>query len=181
MLLPFINLLVIYKSFIKLPTKKNILKVLFWVIGKTNEQYLNAGVEIYAKRLQHYLPFEMEILPDVRKAKHLTKEQLKAKEGTYLLSRLKNDDLLILLDEKGKTFNSVEFAAYLDRQLQLPYRRLIFQVGGAFGFSDEVYQRANAKLALSKMTFSHQMVRLFFLEQLYRGMTILRNEPYHNS
>jgi 23S rRNA (pseudouridine1915-N3)-methyltransferase len=98
-----------------------------------------------------------------------------------LLNRLKNDDLLILLDEKGKQFDSVSFATYLDRQLQMPYRRLIFQVGGAYGFSDAVYQRANAKLALSKMTFSHQMVRLFFLEQLYRAMTILRNEPYHNS
>ncbi|PHN01406.1 23S rRNA (pseudouridine(1915)-N(3))-methyltransferase RlmH [Flavilitoribacter nigricans] len=157
------------------------MKVLFWVIGKTNEKYLNAGIEIYAKRLGHYLPFEMEVLPDVRQAKHLSADQLKQKEGEYLLNRLKTDDLLILLDENGKQFGSVDFAAYLDRQLQMPYRRLIFQVGGAFGFSDAVYQRANAKLALSKMTFSHQMVRLFFLEQLYRAMTILRNEPYHNS
>jgi 23S rRNA (pseudouridine1915-N3)-methyltransferase len=156
------------------------MKVLFRVIGKTNEKYLEMGIEIYAGRLQHYLPFGMEVLPDVRQAKNLSSEQLKQKEGDLLLGQLKNDDLLILLDEHGKTFNSVEFATYLDRQLQMPYRRLIFQVGGAFGFSDAVYQRANARLALSKMTFSHQMVRLFFLEQLYRAMTILRNEPYHN-
>jgi 23S rRNA (pseudouridine1915-N3)-methyltransferase len=157
------------------------MKVYFWVIGKTNERYLQTGIELYAKRLGHYLPFEMEVLPDIRQAKNLKSEQLKEKEGAYLLNRLKNDDLLILLDEKGKQFDSVSFATYLDRQLQMPYRRLIFQVGGAYGFSDAVYQRANAKLALSKMTFSHQMVRLFFLEQLYRAMTILRNEPYHNS
>jgi 23S rRNA (pseudouridine1915-N3)-methyltransferase len=156
------------------------MKVLFWVIGKTNEKYLNTGMEIYARRLGHYLPFDMEVLPDIKQAKNLSSEQLKQKEGEYLLNRLKNDDLLILLDEKGKQFNSLDFATYLDRQLQMPFRRLIFQVGGAFGFSEAVYQRANAKLALSKMTFSHQMVRLFFLEQLYRAMTILRNEPYHN-
>lgn len=156
------------------------MKVLFWVIGKTNEKYLSAGIDIYVRRLGHYLPFSMEILPDVRQAKHLSPEQLKQKEGDYLLGKLRNDDLLILLDEKGKSFDSVDFAAYLDRQLQMPYRRLIFQVGGAYGFSEAVYERANARLALSKMTFSHQMVRLFFLEQLYRAMTILRNEPYHN-
>lgn len=156
------------------------MKVFFWVIGKTNEKYLHTGIDIYTKRLGHYLPFEMEVLPDVRQAKKLSSEQLKQKEGDYLLGRLKNDDLLILLDENGKQFDSVGFASYLDRQLQTPYRRLIFQVGGAFGFSEAVYQRANARLALSKMTFSHQMVRLFFLEQLYRAMTILKNEPYHN-
>lgn len=157
------------------------MKVCFWVIGKTSEPYLQSGVDLYLKRLMHYLPFEMEVLPDVRQAKHLNSTQLKEKEGEYLLGRLKSDDLLILLDEQGKAFTSVDFAAYLDRQLQMPQRRLIFQVGGAYGFSDAVYQRANARLSLSKMTFSHQMVRLFFLEQLYRAMTILRNEPYHNT
>lgn len=156
------------------------MKVYFWVIGKTNETYLSTGIDIYAGRLKHYLPFEMEVLPDVKKAKNLSGEQLKQREGDYLLERIKSDDLLILLDERGRQMESVAFAAYVDRQLQMPYRRLIFQVGGAYGFSDAVYQRANAKLALSKMTFSHQMVRLFFLEQLYRAMTILRNEPYHN-
>lgn len=156
------------------------MKVIFRVIGKTNERYLKEGMEVYAKRLSHYLPFKMEVLPDVRQAKKLNSDQLRLKEGEILLAQVKNEDLLILLDENGKSFSSVEFASYLDRQLQMPYRRLIFQVGGAFGFSEEVYQRANAKLALSQMTFSHQMVRLFFLEQLYRAMTILRNEPYHN-
>lgn len=156
------------------------MKVIFRVIGKTNERYLKEGMEVYAKRLSHYLPFKMEVLPDVRQAKKLNSDQLRLKEGEILLAQVKNEDLLILLDENGKSFSSVKFASYLDRQLQMPYRRLIFQVGGAFGFSEEVYQRANAKLALSQMTFSHQMVRLFFLEQLYRAMTILRNEPYHN-
>lgn len=157
------------------------MKVCFWVIGKTSESYLQTGIGHYTQRLKHYLPFEMEVLPDIRRAGQLSSLQLKEKEGEYLLGRLKPDDLLVLLDEQGKAYTSVAFAAYLDRQLQMPQRRLIFQVGGAYGFSEAVYQRANARLSLSKMTFSHQMVRLFFLEQLYRAMTILRNEPYHNS
>jgi len=161
--------------------KVELMKVLFRVIGKTSEKYLTTGIEMYAKRLRHYLPFEMEVLPDIRQAKNLSNGQLMQKEGELLLNRLTNEDFLILLDENGKAFTSVDFAGYLERQLQLPFRRLIFQVGGAFGFSDEVYARANAKLALSPMTFSHQMARLFFLEQLYRAMTILRNEPYHNN
>lgn len=156
------------------------LKVLFWAIGKTDAAYLQTGIDLYVKRLQHYLPFDMEVLPDVRQAGRLSPDQVCSKEGASVLGRLRPDDLLILLDEGGQTFTSVDFAAYLERQLQLPFRRLIFQVGGAYGFSDQVYQRANARLALSRMTFSHQMVRLFFVEQLYRAMTILRHEPYHN-
>jgi len=120
------------------------------------------------------------VLPDVKNAGKLSPAQLKGKEGELILSRLKNDDGLILLDEGGKQFGSVDFARWLDQQLQRPYKRLVFLVGGAFGFSPEVYARANAKLSLSKMTFSHQMIRLFFAEQLYRGMTILRGEKYHN-
>ncbi len=135
---------------------------------------------IYLKRLGHYLKFELAILPDVRNAGRLQAGQLKALEGESVLQRLRPGDFLILLDEGGRQFSSEEFAAFLSRQFQLSYRRLVFLIGGAYGFSPEISQRADLKLSLSRMTFSHQMVRLFFLEQLYRAMTILNNEPYHN-
>lgn len=156
------------------------MKVTFRMIGKTAFSYLDEGIAIYEKRLNRYLPFEIEVLPDIKQAKNLSAGELKKKEGQLLLKRTKNDDLLILLDEKGKSFDSVGFADYLETQLRTTKKRIIFQVGGAYGFSDEVYQRADAKLALSKMTFSHQMIRLFFVEQLYRAMTIMKGEPYHN-
>ncbi len=157
------------------------MKVHVYYIGKTSESYLREGEAIYVKRLKHYLPITFEVLPDIKGAGKMSREQLKEKEGELVLSRLKNDDGLILLDEGGKQYPSVDFAAWLDRQLQQPYRRLIFLVGGAFGFPPAIYARANGKLSLSKMTFSHQMIRLFFSEQLYRAMTILRGEKYHNS
>ena len=156
------------------------MKVQLYFIGKTKEKYLRTGEEIYAKRLQHYLPIATEVLPDVRQAGKLKSEELKEREGELLLSRIGNDDHLILLDEGGQQFGSLAMATWLERELQRPARRLVFAVGGAFGFAPAVYERANAKLSLSQMTFSHQMVRLFFLEQLYRSMTILRNEKYHN-
>ncbi len=155
-------------------------KVHVYYIGKTNEAYLKEGEAIYAKRLKHYLPVTFEVLPDVKGGGKLSPDKLKIKEGEMVLARLKNDDGLILLDEGGKQLGSVEFANWVDKQLQRPYRRLVFLVGGAFGFSPDIYQRANGKLSLSKMTFSHQMIRLFFAEQLYRAMTILRGEKYHN-
>ena len=157
------------------------MKVELWVIGKTNEDFLKEGIALYVKRLSHYLPFQMVVIPDVKTSKGTKPAQLKSKEGAAILQKLKSEDLLILLDEKGKTFGSVAFAHYLEQLLMRPGRRLIFLVGGAYGFSAELYQRAQGKLSLSEMTFSHQMVRLFFLEQLYRAMTILRNEPYHNT
>ena len=157
------------------------MKVEFWVTGKTNEAYLEEGIGIYLKRVMRYLPFGMEILPDIKQAKSLSPAQLKEKESQQVLSRLKPEDCLILLDEKGKQFGSEQFAGWLDGQLQGTARRLIFVVGGAYGFSPALYDRANSMLSLSGMTFSHQMVRLFFLEQLYRAMTILKNEPYHNA
>ena len=157
------------------------MKVEAWCIGKTAERYLDEGIQKYARKLTHYLPFEWVILPDIRNAGKLSPEQLKLREGELVLSRLKPQDALYLLDERGKQYTSEGLAQWFDQQLQEPYRRLIFLVGGAYGFDDAVYQRANGKLSLSKMTFSHQMVRLFWLEQLYRAMTILRNEPYHNS
>ena len=151
-----------------------------YYVGKTSEAYLREGEAIYRKRLGHYLPIEFTVLPDVRRVGKLRPDQLREREGEMILSKLTNEDGLVLLDEGGRQFASVEFARWLERQLQQPYRRLVFVVGGAFGFSSAVYARANAKLSLSRMTFSHQMVRLFFTEQLYRGMTILRGEKYHN-
>lgn len=156
------------------------MKVECWLTGKTQDGYLVEGISVYEKRLRHYLPFEMSVLPDVKQAGKMSPDQQKTREGEIILSRLKPEDFLILLDEKGRQFDSVGFSTWLENLLQQPWKRIIFQVGGAYGFSEEVYSRANAKLSLSSMTFSHQMVRLFFLEQLYRAMTIIRNEPYHN-
>jgi 23S rRNA (pseudouridine1915-N3)-methyltransferase len=157
------------------------MKTEFVYIGKTADKYLEEGMAIFEKRLRHYLNLEVILLPDIKQGGKLPSDQLKSKEGESILSRLKNDDCLILLDERGKQYSSEQFASTMEQWFQLPYKRLVFQVGGAFGFSDAVYERANFKISLSSMTFSHQMVRLFFLEQLYRAMTILRNEQYHNA
>ncbi|MEM8907574.1 MAG: 23S rRNA (pseudouridine(1915)-N(3))-methyltransferase RlmH [Bacteroidota bacterium] len=157
------------------------MKIEFWYIGKTNAPYLQEGVAIYEQRLTRYLPFSSQLMPNLKKAKNLSPEEIKKKEGQLILNKLQPEDWLILLDEKGKAYTSEDFATFIDQALLRTHRRLIFQVGGAYGFSEAVYQRANQRLRLSSMTFSHQMVRLFFLEQLYRAMTILRNEPYHNS
>lgn len=157
------------------------MKVELWSIGKTNEKYLKEGIAIYLKRLKHYLNFEFIIISDVKQAGSLNATQLKNKESELIFNRLKNEDFLILLDEKGETFTSEAFAGFIEQKLQLSYKRIVFLIGGAYGFSEDLYARANGKLSLSKMTFSHQMVRLFFVEQLYRAMTILRNEPYHNN
>ena len=155
------------------------MKIELWAIGKTSEKYLDAGIDIFERRIRHYVPFTWTVLPDV-KGKFADNEQLKKKEGEMLLARLAPDDWLVLLDEHGQEHTSVGLAQWLERRLAGPGRRLVFVVGGAFGFSSEVYARANEQLALSRLTFSHQMVRLFFLEQLYRAFTILQNEPYHN-
>lgn len=155
------------------------MKIEFWVIGKTSEKYLEAGIEVFEKRIKNYLPFSFFVLPDV-KLKTADGTRLKQEEGKMLLSRIAPDDYIVLLDERGKAFTSVELAGWLERKLSSPLRKMIFIAGGAFGFSPEVYARADEQLSLSKLTFSHQMVRLFFLEQLYRAMAILKNEPYHN-
>ncbi len=156
------------------------MKAELWYIGKTAFSYLDEGMAIYEKRLGHYLGFATNLIPDVKNAGNLAPEQLKQKEGEIAFSKLKKDDFLVLLDERGKQLTSVEFSAFMEQRMQMGSRRLIFLIGGAWGFSEELYQRADYKLSLSKMTFSHQMVRLFFLEQLYRAMTILRGENYHN-
>jgi 23S rRNA (pseudouridine1915-N3)-methyltransferase len=156
------------------------MKAELWVIGNTSFPYLKEGTTIYEKRLKHYLPFEYSVIPDIKNAKNRSNQELKTKEGELILKKLDKGDWLILLDEGGKEFTSLKFAKYMENMLQLSHKRLIFVIGGAYGFSPDVYQRANAKISLSKMTFSHQMVRLFVLEQLYRAMTILRNQPYHH-
>ncbi len=149
-------------------------------IGKTDDPALQELTNLYIKRLQFYTKFELELIPDVRNAKNLDENQQKQKEGELLLSRLTASDFVVLLDENGKQYSSVGFSEFLQKRMNSGLKQLIFVIGGPYGFSNEVYQRADSKLSLSKMTFSHQMVRLFFVEQLYRGFTILRNEPYHH-
>lgn len=156
------------------------MKTQVWAIGKTSEQYLQKGCAIYEQRLKHYLPFEFTIIPDVRQAGKLSASQLKQKEAELIFKQLRPDDQLVLLDEKGKTYTSEALAKRMDKWQQMSKRRLVFLIGGAYGFDESLYERADVQLSLSAMTFSHQMIRLFLLEQLYRAMTILRNEPYHN-
>lgn len=155
------------------------MKVEVWAIGKTSEPYLETGIGIFEKRLKNYLPFTWTVLPGA-KIKTTDGALLKQEESKLILSKITPDDYLILLDESGKQFSSTELAQWLEQRLSASQRRLVFLIGGAFGFGPEVYARANAQWSLSRLTFSHQMVRMFVLEQLYRAMTILRNEPYHN-
>ena len=150
------------------------------VIGKTNARYLQEGIDEYIKRLKHYIPYSITVLPDIKNTKKLTEEQQKEAEGKLMLDALKPGDCLILLDERGKEFTSVAFADYLQRKMNAGLRRLVFVIGGPYGFSQSVYDRADEKISLSKMTFSHEMIRLFFTEQIYRAMTIQRGEPYHH-
>jgi 23S rRNA (pseudouridine1915-N3)-methyltransferase len=157
------------------------MKVIMLVIGKTTDAYLREGVAIYAKRLQHYIPFEIKEIPDVRNARNLSHTQLKAQEGQLILRQLGPNDDLLLLDENGMQFSSEEWAGYLEKKLCYTSRSLVFVIGGAFGFSEDVIQRAADKISLSRMTFSHQMARLIFAEQLYRACTIIKGEPYHHS
>ena len=156
------------------------MKIELWAIGNTNEQYLTEGIKIFEKRLKHYCKFEIVTIKDV-KEKRLDPQTLKKKEGEQILKKLDNGDVLVILDEKGKQFTSVEYAKQLQKWKNQSPRRLIFLIGGAFGFDKAIYERANQKISLSDMTFSHQMIRLFYVEQLYRAYTILNNEPYHNT
>ena len=149
-------------------------------IGKTDNKQLQALIDDYQKRLGFYIKFEFEIIPDLKKVKNLSEDQQKQKEGELILSKLQNQDILILLDENGKQLSSVGFSEYLQKYMNSGIKQLVFVIGGPYGFSRDVYNKAQAKLSLSKMTFSHQMIRLFVLEQIYRGFTILKNEPYHH-
>lgn len=156
------------------------MKILFLVIGKTDEVYLDTGIVKYIKRLERYIPFEMKVIPDIKNRKTLTEDQQKKSEGELILSQLSLGDDLILLDEKGKTFSSVSFSQWIEKQMNLSTKRLVFVVGGPYGFSKDVYSKAKFKISLSEMTFSHQMIRLIFVEQLYRAFTIIKGEPYHH-
>ncbi|HPF95849.1 MAG: 23S rRNA (pseudouridine(1915)-N(3))-methyltransferase RlmH [Flavobacteriaceae bacterium] len=149
-------------------------------IGKTDNKHLQALIDEYQKRLGFYIKFEFEIIPDLKNSKNLSEDQQKQKEGELILNKLSTTDTLILLDENGKHYASVAFADYLQKHMNAGMKQLVFVIGGPYGFSPEVYAKSNGKLSLSNMTFSHQMIRLFFIEQLYRGFTILRNEPYHH-
>jgi len=154
------------------------LKLIF--VGKTEDDYLIKGSEIYEKRLKNYLPTEVIVIPALKNAKNLSFEQQKQKEGDLILKQLDNTDFVVLMDEKGKEFRSVEFANFFQQKMNSGIKNLVLIIGGPYGFSQEVYARANQKVALSKMTFSHQMIRLLLLEQCYRAFSILRNEPYHH-
>lgn len=149
-------------------------------IGKTDNPDLERLIAIYEKRLQHYIKFQLQVVPDIKNSKNLSEAQQKEKEGELILGQIQNSDVLILLDEKGKQYTSMEFSQFLQKKMNSGIKNLVLVIGGPYGFSDAVYQRSNGKISMSKMTFSHQMVRLFFVEQLYRGFTILRNEPYHH-
>lgn len=150
------------------------------VVGKNEQKYLKEALDIYIKRLTHYINFEIVVLPDVKNAKNMSVSELKDKEAELILKHSAKADKVVLLDEKGKEYSSVEFSKYIEKQMNASLKTLAFVVGGAFGFSDKVYSQANEKLSISKMTFSHQMIRLLFVEQLYRAFTIIKGEPYHN-
>jgi len=156
------------------------MKITFLTVGKTEDAYLNTGIDKYVKRLKHYTKLEIIELPELKNTKALTQEQQKAKEAEMILKKIAPTDYVILLDEKGAELNSIQFATYLDKKAIAATANLFFIVGGPYGFDDTVYARANDKLSFSRMTFSHQMVRLFFVEQLYRAFSIIKGEPYHH-
>ena len=149
-------------------------------VGKTDDGQLGAIIDKYRKRLKHYVPFDMVHIPDIKNTKHLQADQQRAKEAAAILKQLAPGDHVVLLDERGQEYRSVDFAAYLNKLMVGMAKHVVFVIGGPYGFDEQVYQRANGRISLSKMTFSHQMVRLFFVEQLYRAFTILKGEPYHH-
>jgi 23S rRNA (pseudouridine1915-N3)-methyltransferase len=156
------------------------MKITLLVVGQTPKNYLVDGENLFIKRLEKYTKFEKIELPDLKNAKNLSNDQIKTEEGKRILQKINKTDFVVLLDEKGKTYRSVEFADWLQNTFNQGPKQLVFVVGGPYGFSTDIYARANQKISLSKMTFSHQMIRLFFLEQLYRAFSILKNEPYHH-
>ncbi|WP_339875751.1 23S rRNA (pseudouridine(1915)-N(3))-methyltransferase RlmH [uncultured Algoriphagus sp.] len=149
-------------------------------IGKTDNKAIVDLIEEYAKRLNFYIKFDLEIIPDLKNTKSISETVQKQKEGELILKKVISSDDLVLLDERGKSYNSIDFSSYIQKKMNSGLKQLTFVIGGPYGFSEEVYARANGKISISKMTFSHQMIRPFFIEQLYRGFTILRNEPYHH-
>jgi len=156
------------------------MNIVLLTVGKTEASFWKEALAEYQRRLQHYVPFELQALPEVKNTKNLTMSQQKMQEGVLIRKAMQAGDWFVLLDEQGKEYTSMQFAAYLEKKIQIVSRRLVFVIGGPYGFSDEGYQMASERLSLSKMTFSHQMIRPIFVEQLYRAMTILRGEPYHH-
>lgn len=157
-----------------------VMRITLLCIGKTGKRFLEEGELEYMKRLSHYVAFDMHVLPDIKNAKSLNEAQIKQKEGSQFLEKIGGTDTVFLLDEGGKQFDSIGFSVFIQEQFNRGGKQVFFLVGGPYGFSPEIYQRATAKISLSKMTFSHQMIRLFFIEQLYRALTILKGEPYHH-
>ena len=149
-------------------------------IGKTDSPELQTLISAYQNRLKHYVKFELDLLPDIKNAKNLSETEQKEKEGELILKKLNETDVLVLMDENGKTYSSIDFSRYLQKKMNAGTKNLVLAIGGPYGFSDTIHQKAEGKISLSKMTFSHQMIRLFVVEQLYRAFTILRNEPYHH-
>lgn len=156
------------------------MKIHLIAVGKTSQDFVRKGIDEYSARLKHYLPFQTEVIPNMGNTKNLSFDQLKEKEGELILKSLQTGDFVVLSDERGTAFTSLEFAEYIGKKMQTVPKRLVFVIGGAYGFSRKVYEAAHEKITLSTMTFSHQLVRLVFVEQLYRAMTILNNEPYHH-
>lgn len=155
------------------------MKTKLLVVGKTNDKNITKGIDDYVGRVKHYMPFDIEVIPELKNTKSLTKSNQKEMEAEQILKRLQPSDTVVLLDEQGKEYRSIEFARWIEKQQQTA-RSLVFIIGGPYGFADSVYERSDAKLSLSKMTFSHQMIRLLFVEQIYRACTIIKGEPYHH-
>jgi len=155
------------------------LRITLLTVGKTDIKWVSEGLEVYSSRLRHYIPFDIKEIPELKNVSALSRDQIKTQEGKLILKSVKDSDLLILLDERGREFRSVEFADFLQKKFSQG-RDIVFVIGGAYGFSPEVYDRAESMISLSKMTFSHQMVRTIFAEQLYRALTIMKGESYHH-
>ena len=156
------------------------MKITLACIGKTDEKFIQEGIDKYLKRLKHYINFNIVVIPDVKNVKNMSESQQKEKEAELFMKQINNGDLVILLDEKGKEFRSIEFSNYLEQKMVSSVQHMIFLIGGPYGFADTIRERANYKISLSKMTFSHQMVRMFFVEQVYRAFSIMKGEPYHH-
>ncbi len=156
------------------------MKITLLLVGKTSDDYIQKGMDNYLKRMKRYISFSVEIIPALKNTKSLSKNQIKDKEGQLILSRIGETDFLMLLDENGNEMSSVGFSSYLKKMMLQSVKNIVFVVGGAYGFSHQVYKRGNSKISISQMTFSHQIVRLIFMEQIYRAFTIINNEPYHH-
>ena len=156
------------------------MKITLLTVGKTDRDWVRQGLDIYVSRLKHYIPFSMVEIPELKNVSALSKEQIKSKEGELILKNIRPADDLILLDEHGREYTSVELAKVIQEKISYAGKDMVFVIGGAYGFSPDVYSRANSRISLSKMTFSHQMVRAIFAEHLYRAFTIMKGEPYHH-